>query len=589
MQISTASELARVLGAKRCGDGYTHKCPAHEDKHESFSFKDGDKQILVTCHKGSCSREDVIDQLLWTHGIELVSSQAKPASKQIVATYDYQDADGKLLYQKVRYEPKDFRNRQPDGKSGEWIWNLKGVKEVPFRLPRIKEAIEKGHAVWIVEGEKDVLSLEQLGMTATCNTHGASQDSAKPKWTLVHSQWLMGAKEVVIIPDNDDAGRAHAKAIADSLPQNFVKILSLPGLPDKGDVSDWLSRGGTKDQLIELAGNAKRYGDAVSEPSVTKLDFRPISHLMSQTFEPPRWAIEDLLPEGLTIVAGAPKSGKSWLALDIALAVSRGDKVMGEYQADKGEVGYLALEDNERRLQSRLRMIAEDDKTEQNGSLYYLTEIAGMIDGGMGLLDEWLEEHPKCRLLIIDTLARFMPAHERGSNAYQADYAIVSRLQKLALKHRIALVVIHHVRKEKSSNVFDDISGSNGITGPADAIWVLKRAPTETTGTLTVTGRDIEENAFVAEFNKDSCRWTLLGDARQASRIKTLVAIKAGIGEKPFTFESVRHYLGVALTRSKIVVNALLSEGYVTRLEEKLGKAYQFKLTDKMTERILGS
>lgn len=152
--------------------------------------------------------------------------------KNIIATYDYKDESGKLLYQMVRYEPRNFRQRRPDG-NGDWIWNLDGVRRVLYRLPELL-CSNKDEWVFVVEGEKDVERLYDEGLVATTCPMGAG------KWDDNYSEFLNDRKLVAIIPDNDDSGRRHAKEVAESLVRVGVKarILELPGLPDKGDVSD---------------------------------------------------------------------------------------------------------------------------------------------------------------------------------------------------------------------------------------------------------------------------------------------------------------------------------------------------------------
>lgn len=579
MSISSAAELAKVLGAKKVGSEYLCQCPAHGDDTASLTFKDGDVVPVVVNCKANCSQEDVLNQLLWQFGVDLKRDSGSNGNgkPKVVESYHYEDWDGSLLYVKDRYEPKDFRLRRPNGNGG-WIYKMGDTKEVIYRLPVVKKAITDGSTVYVVEGEKDVHSVERLGLTATCNAYGAGKD--KSKWRAYHADFLKGVKDVVVLRDYDDAGESHAKAVTESIKALGipVRVVELPGLTKGQDISDWLAQGGTKEQLLELVAQTQ---SQVTESAITPFNPETAQHLMKQNFEPPRWAIDDLLPEGLTILAGAPKLGKSWLALDIALCISRGEKVLGDYGTNKGEVLYLALEDSDRRLQRRLSTIADEERLCDNAALFLETEIPGMMGGGIAALEGWLAQHPDCRLVIIDTLARFIPASMAGVNAYKADYDIIARLQTLATKHRIALLIIHHVRKMQSKDVFDEISGSNGIAGPADANWVLKRARTETVGTLTVTGRDIEEMQFSAEFDKESCRWTLLGDARQTDRRKNLVALHKRFGDGPFTFATAKEVLGVSLAHSKRIIGALVSSGHVVRLDEKSGKAFQFRLADK--------
>ena len=151
-----------------------------------------------------------------------------------------------MRYQVVRYSPKDFRARQPDGKGG-WTWNLQGVERIPYRLPGLIEGIALGRTVYITEGEKDADALHSLGLTATTNAGGAD------KWRSEYNQYFAGA-DVVILPDNDEPGRQHAKATERAITgvAASVRILELPGLPGKGDVSDWLCDGHTLSELERL-------------------------------------------------------------------------------------------------------------------------------------------------------------------------------------------------------------------------------------------------------------------------------------------------------------------------------------------------
>jgi hypothetical protein len=164
---------------------------------------------------------------------------------QIVATYDYRDERGELLFQVVRYEPKGFRQRRPKPGGG-WVWSVKGVRVVPYRLPELLARPEE--PVFVVEGEKDVDNLERIGVVATCNAGGAG------KWTAEHAAFLAG-RRVLAAGDNDDAGRDHIEQVGRSLHSNaeWVRVVELPGLPAKGDASDWIAAGGTSEELMRLA------------------------------------------------------------------------------------------------------------------------------------------------------------------------------------------------------------------------------------------------------------------------------------------------------------------------------------------------
>ncbi|WP_236571682.1 phage/plasmid primase, P4 family [Rhodovarius lipocyclicus] len=172
---------------------------------------------------------------------------------KLVAAYDYISADGELLFQVTRHDPKDFRQRRPDGKGG-WLWGVKGVELVPYRLPELLAA-PTDVPVFIVEGEKDVDRLRGLGLVATCNPGGAG------KWRASFARWLKG-RHIIILPDNDQAGRDHAAAVAQTAGAQSVRIIDLPDLPPKGDVSDWVTAGGTTEALMKLADAAARAAPA---------------------------------------------------------------------------------------------------------------------------------------------------------------------------------------------------------------------------------------------------------------------------------------------------------------------------------------
>ena len=241
--------LARFNSCKKISSGYKAKCPAHDDRTPSLSINEAaDGKILLTCHAG-CDTESILASVglsmkdLFPEKPE--SSVLPRRAQQIVATYDYTDEQGELLYQVARFHPKDFRQRRLD-KAGKWVWNLGNVKRVPYRLAQLVSA-EPNVVVFIVEGEKDVDLLVSHGLVATTNVSGAK------KWRDYYSDYLI-ARNVVVIPDNDDAGREHALNVAGSLHGKAasIRIVELPGLPPKGDVSDFLNAGYTVDQLLAI-------------------------------------------------------------------------------------------------------------------------------------------------------------------------------------------------------------------------------------------------------------------------------------------------------------------------------------------------
>jgi Protein of unknown function (DUF3987) len=265
--------LSKLADAKENGERqWQARCPAHDDKNPSLSITVGDNDgALLHCFAG-CST-DAICRAIGMTTAELFNnpsppghvnyrSKSKPIDAptrtRIVTSYNYCDEVGAVLFQAVRYEPKSFRQRRPDGKGG-WTWSVKGVRTVPYRLPEL--LADTARPVVIAEGEKDSDNLARIGVMATTNAGGAG------KWSAEHSAFLRG-RQVLVLPDNDEAGRNHAQQVAQSLHgiAESVRIVELPGLPAKCDASDWIAAGGTKEELKRLAEAAPVWTPAAAQP-----------------------------------------------------------------------------------------------------------------------------------------------------------------------------------------------------------------------------------------------------------------------------------------------------------------------------------
>ena len=272
-------EIARAaLGqpAKTAGSERHFHCPGHDDRHPSLQVNARKNAWLCgPCGQGGNAWElaafiaglDPADKLavmkwLGDRGIlpAKVKSPRSSSNGRIVAEYNYRGADGKLLYQVVREQAKKFKQRRPDGKGG-WIWNLQGVRLVPYRLADWINRV----TVYVVEGEKDADALWAMGIPATTCPMGAG------KWRAEYDAHFKG-KRVVILSDNDDAGEAHARDIARHLlpVAKSVKTVRLPGLPDKGDFSDWKAAGGTREKLVKLVRSTPELPAADVEASTNR-------------------------------------------------------------------------------------------------------------------------------------------------------------------------------------------------------------------------------------------------------------------------------------------------------------------------------
>jgi hypothetical protein len=441
---------------------------------------------------------------------------APEPTRKLVRTYDYLDERGKLLYQVCRYEPKGFSQRRPGNFPDEWIYNLKDTRRVLYRLPELI-ASSPVLPVFIPEGEKDVDNLIQAGLIATTNPQGAG------KWLPEYNLALKG-RHVALLPDNDEPGREHAEKVAAQLHgiATSVTIIHLPGLPPKGDVSDWLKvNSQPADKLFALLETTPIYNPAPDLPPTEEGAFQDVlsgiisaSDLMKKEFEPIRWVIPELLPEGLGLCAGRPKMGKSWLWLHFAMAVAAGGCALSSIDlgGQPAEVLYLALEDNQRRLQDRTRKLCEGGSAP--AGLHLHTEWPRIGEGCELALESWLIKHPAARLVVIDTLAKIKVSAPRNQGIYDSEYNLTQGLKILADKYRVALVVLHHTRKALAEDALEEISGSFGISAGVDTLLVLKRLRGDADAVLEVIGRDMPENKELAlQWEQERASWRLMGNA----------------------------------------------------------------------------
>lgn len=304
--------------------------------------------------------------------------------------------------------------------------------------------------------------------------------------------------------------------------------------------------------------------------------------LMHQEFPEPRWAVPGLLPEGLSALAGKPKMGKSWMALDIALGIAAAAPVLGSVEVEQGDVLGLFLEDNPRRLQSRLTKLLtsgsgasvriEDGTIRLNfgraldpSRLVLAHQWPRLDQGGLEQLDQWISEHPEARLIVVDTLARIKPRVGRGS-AYEEDAAALGPLQDLALHRGISVLVLTHLRKQAIDDPLESINASMGFAGTLDGALILSRIRGRADATLYVTGRDIEDDGEVAlSWDADTARWSLSGDAATArltaERAEVLEAIRRA-GDW-ISARVIGDTIGKAVQAVRYLGDKLVAEGFV--------------------------
>ncbi len=287
--------------------------------------------------------------------------------------------------------------------------------------------------------------------------------------------------------------------------------------------------------------------------------------LQNKHFDPVRWVVPRYIPQGLTMLAAKPKIGKSWLMLGTAIACASGGYTLGQVCA-QGDVLYAALEDGERRLKARME-IACPDREPWPTSLEFWTEMKRLELGGTDQLRAWITAANDPRLIIIDTFAKIRSPKAKEETAYEADYRQAGQLKAIADETGVAIVIVHHVRKMEADDPLDAVSGTTGLTGALDTILVMKREAANVV--LYGRGRDIEEIDIAMEFQRDICRWRVLGDAcevRMSDERKQIIqAITEDGAMTPAEISAVTGRARVAVRR---LVTKMAKAGDLSRPEK---------------------
>lgn len=458
--------LERLQGKRRNGTGWMALCPMHADKNPSLSIDVRDGKILVHCHAG-CSQERVLENL----GIGVGQTE-----QRMVAQYGYTDEHGALLFEVVRYEPKGFKQRRP-GNNGGWTWNLHGLRRVIYQLP----GVLKSESLLICEGEKDCLAASTLGMVATCNPGGAG------KWREEYSEYLR-KKQVTIIADGDEPGLRHAEHVAQSLYgiAESVRVIQLPGAKD---LSEWLEHGGTRDALLEQIRKAPQW-KPVAKVATDLGGFRliPLGELLNKPQTATEWVWAERLVAGTVSLAVAkPKVGKSTLARNLALAVSRGDTFLG-FATQKGKVVYLALEERAEDIAADFRSLGA---TEEDEILVHADSVPA--DGMIAAID--LVRKYKPVLIVIDPLFRL--ARIRDEKAYGQTYAALGPLIDVARETGTHVLLVHHSGKSAKADAIDAPLGSTALSGAVSTLIIMRRTESyRLIQTVQRLGQDMAETVL---------------------------------------------------------------------------------------------
>lgn len=301
--------------------------------------------------------------------------------------------------------------------------------------------------------------------------------------------------------------------------------------PEKDHWDKWFACGARKDGAYRKNTALRAYQRAKQDEAAKIEGFTSLAanlpaggvftaaELDKMDLPPVQWAVPGLLPAGLSFLVAAPKMGKSWMALDLCLAVAAGGEWLGR-KVNQGPTLYLDLEDSANRAQARMRTLLDGFTAAPETCTFRL--LAPILGPDLfKILDEWVTANPGAKVVCIDTFQKIKPATGKNETSYSADYRICAPLQSWAQQHNICVLLVHHTKKGTgSADIFEGINGSQGLMGSADAVLLLTKGEGRFAeeATLSVTGRDVGMDQYAARFNKATCRWELLGTVEEQAR-----------------------------------------------------------------------
>ena len=515
MNATPLDKVKKALGGrcKRSGKGYSAVCPAHNDSHPSLTItecKDG--KVLLRCHAG-CSAESIVEALgltmkdLFPDGGEKAPRNAKKeratdaeaqrifgSAREAIeelekrygkrsAYWTYTDPSGERIAAVVRWDNVDGKTFRPVARVGS-VWHI-GDPDGPWPLYQLPEILKSRDRVFVCEGEKAADAVRSLVLTATTSAHGALA-AKKTDWTA------LAGREVVILPDHDEAGACYAQDVAAILAAltPTVKIVKLPNLPDHGDAVEYVmacTGEGLDKEAIRARMNA--LADRANTVTAEKAEPWPAPILISLADVEPQ-PIEWLWPERialgkLTLIAGDPGVGKSLLTLDIAARLSHGGP-WPDKPSDMNRIGSVVLlsaeDDPADTLRPRLEAAGANLKR-----IHVLNGVKREHRGGAGglglfclesdlpMLAEAIRSVPDCRLVLIDPITAYTGRIDSHNNTEVR--GLLAPLAALAAEHNVAVIAVTHFNKSGTGPAIYRAMGSLAFAAAARAVWAVIKDP----------------------------------------------------------------------------------------------------------------
>ena len=464
------------LGLKRRKTELIGACP-HCGGEDRFSVATRPDKQVFNC-RGCGAKGDVIDLVKFIdgcdfeHAVETLTREAKPNGHdklgKAIAEYSYTNEAGELLFQVCRFDPKAFRQRRPDG-HGHWTWNVTGVRMVSYRLPELIEAIASEHPVLVVEGERDVRTAVQLGLVATTNPGGAG------KWRAEYNAHFANA-DVIIVPDRDAAGAAHALNVATQL-HKVAKRVRMVSLPNGKDLTAWVQRGGTREQFDRLVENAleEKGSDQSSERTLNAAEVAAaFTFLGDEPAKAPRELIKKLLPaEGVAITGGQPSAGKTFIEIHKAVCLGTGHPFFGHAIVERVGTVFVAAEGRPL-LPNRFAAALAKAAITQNLPIAWINQLPDLTSAeGFKLfiaqlkaMDQRFQKGFGMRLgqVAIDTVGVCFSMKSEDDNAEATKVCNV--LRAISNETKAVTTAVHHYGKNPESG----LRGASAWRGCADII-----------------------------------------------------------------------------------------------------------------------
>ena len=471
----------------------------------------------LVVREGKATNKAAAAKFLQDNGL-IPANTNKRAGKPILREHIYRDETGNPVRKAIKYTDGSWRQYGWD--DGDWVPKVKGLPNIPYQLEELCQD-HTDRMLFIFEGEKDVDRAIKFGLLATCNVGGAGN------WKAELNQHLTG-KRVCIVPDNDAAGLSHADKVLDLLLQDgfeaFILTSHLEALTDKGDFSDWMDQNSNNiDAFLALVDADQQNQKSPDQAYLEQFGIKPAAALMDMHFDPLLYYFDEIIPAvGLTLLAALPKTGKSWLALNFS-----------KHMDENGiAVHYLAAEDNERRLKTRIKAVFGQQVNQLTYHAVMSSERA--LPRGIDALHhiEKVVKATNAKCVIVDTVQAILNPSVTNKN-YDTTVEEYDGLRKLAHKLGIAIIVVHHCKKttDVSSAPLEKVIGSIGITGTAETILVMEQLTGTQDCKLTITGKDVEQCEKHLAWNRHG--FDISDDIREANLGATQKLVLALIRESP--------------------------------------------------------